>query len=163
MLFPRWPWKQKSLLSAKAVAWSWYSSNDLKNLFLWSSFSKTAHPHSTMSQLIKLTGPGKKLSLPLTSSLCSWIMGLSFVHTLNISKAVFPAEGGGKQQACLGGSAQQFSVIQITAFPSSISISGTGSAAEILTTYSSCPRVGTKISKGKHKIILLQDCTKRSK
>lgn len=85
------------------------------------------------------------------------------MHTPSISKAVFPAEGGGYQQASLGGSAQQCSVIQITAFPSSISISGTVSAAVILMAYSSCPRVGTEISEGKHRIILLQGCMKRSK
>lgn len=89
-------------------------------------------------------------------------------HTLNISKAVFPAKGGGYQQASLRGSAEQFSVMQIIEFPSKylhnlLFFSGTVRAAEILMTYSSCPHVGTKISKGKHKIILLQGCVKRSK
>lgn len=88
-------------------------------------------------------------------------------HTLNMSKAVFPAKGGGYQQAFLGGSAQQFSVMQIiVSLPylhNLLFFSGTVRAAGILMTYSSCPHVGTKISKGKHKIILLQGCVKRSK
>lgn len=64
VLFPRWPWKQKSLLSAKAVAWSWYSSNDLKILFLWSSFTKIAYPHSTMSVLLRWLAQGTSFLCP---------------------------------------------------------------------------------------------------
>lgn len=165
-LFPRWPWKQKSLLSAKVAAWSWYSSNDLKILFLWSSFTKIAHSHSTMRQ--QLSRPAQGTSFLCPSSLILLYHGIEFCAYPKYQQSCFPSKGRRSSTSFTGrfcptvqcDSDHSVSLLCLHNF---LLFSGTVRATEISMTYSSCPHAGTKIPKGKHKIILLQGCMKRSK
>lgn len=133
-------------------------------IFLYQDCSPTQHHEAA----IKPTCPGNKLSLSLTSSLILLDHRIEFCAYPKYQQSCFPSKGRRLSTSFTGrfcpavqhDSDHSVSLLCLHNF---LLFSGTLRAAEISMTYSSCPHVGTKISKGKHKIILLQGCVKRSK